>query len=210
MRNNCLVLLLFCVLPLTERREMFIIGLTTHHEQKRRVRCLRTSAGVIEIVPSLPTTAAPLPAGALLLTWRVHLLRRRPERLPLVVVIYLLAIGSVWLMFGSPLPVCAALLLLTGAISEYLFPIEYRLTEASVAAAGGTSKTALRWQDVRRVVFRRSGVLLTALPAPSRLDSFRGVFLRYAPHGEPGDKDSLAPILSQYLPDLLPERESDA
>ena len=190
---------------------MFIIGLALHSEQKNEgaahEKCVRRGD---LIVPSLPTTAAPLPAEESLLTWRVHLLRRRPERLPLVVVIYLLAIGSVWLIFGSPLPVFAALLLLTGAISEYLFPIEYRLTDSGISATGGTSKTAIRWQDVRRVVVRRSGVLLSSLPAPSRLDSFRGVFLRYAPPGEPGDKNSLTELLTQHLTEFMPERGSDA
>ncbi len=137
------------------------------------------------------------------LAWRVHLLRRYPRRLPGLLCVFGIAAICVWLMFGQILPVLAALLLLTGATGEFLFPISYRITSEGVYADSLTSRLTLRWKETRRCLRHPFGITLSPLPAPSRLDAFRGVTLRYAPEGEPGDRESVQAALARYAPDLL-------
>ena len=111
-------------------------------------------------------------------------------------------------MFGSLPPVLTALLLMAGAVSEYLLPTRYRLTEAGAFADGGIGRLALPWKAVRRVVPLRSGILLSPLPAPSRLDSFRGILLRCAPDGEPGSRAEILTITAQFVPPPVPSTEA--
>jgi hypothetical protein len=145
-----------------------------------------------QTVTENPTTA---PASAVpvetLLSWRIHLLRRDSSRLSVLGFVLLFAFITVWLMFHSLLPAVVAVLLLLGATSEYLFPVRYRITTEGVHADALTSRLALRWKDAKRCIPDPMGIIMTPLAAPSRLDAFRGVLLRFAPDGEPGDRASV-------------------
>lgn len=143
------------------------------------------------------------------LVWRVHLLRRDPGRLLGLALVLFLGGVCVWLMFGSLLPVLAALLLLTGASAEYLFPTTYYITDAGVRAEAVTTRLALPWADARRCLPLSVGLLVSPLPAASRLDRFRGVLLRFAPDGEPGDRQSLRAAMTRFAPDLLAQTRAE-
>jgi len=156
-----------------------------------------------EILPGDNPEGKAAPEAGGLLAWRVHLLRREPGRLPTLLAVLFLAIVCVWLMFGQILPVLAAILLLLGATSEFLFPIAYRLTEEGVSADSPAARLTLRWSEARRCLRHPFGVTLTPLAAPSRLDAFRGVTLRFAPDGEPGDRASVLDAIARCAPSLL-------
>ena len=155
-----------------------------------------------------PFTEDSLAETASTLVWSVHLVRRAPHRLPGLVMVLFLGASCVWMMFGQLLPVLAALALLLGACSDFLFPIRYRLTAEGLWADGLTSRMHLRWKEARRCVLETRAVTVTPLPAPSRLDAFRGVTLRFAPRGEPGDRASVLEALRNYIPTLLPASEA--
>jgi len=74
--------------------------------------------------------------------------------------------------------------LLAVALARYYLPTAFRLDAdgAAVRFCGQTRR--LRWAQVRRVVAQRGGVFLSPFAAPSRLDSFRGMFLRFAGNGD--------------------------
>ncbi len=137
--------------------------------------------------------------------WRVHLLAREPKRLPILLLVTGMGAVCVWLIFGTLLPVFASALLLTGSVSEYLFPVTYRLTEEAIYQEALTSRIQLPWKDVRRCQIGHKALLLTSLAEPSRLDAFRGVLLRFAPEGQPGDKSSLRAMIARCAPHVLPE-----
>ncbi|HZT40759.1 MAG TPA: hypothetical protein VFA07_01150 [Chthonomonadaceae bacterium] len=140
-----------------------------------------------------------------MLAWRVHLLRRDPSRLPALLMVLLLAMACVWMMFGALLPVLAAVLLLLGAAGEYLFPLSYQITAEGVFANTLAGRNALPWKEARRCWRERGGLIVTPLAKPSRLDAFRGVLVRFAPDGEPGDRASVLEAIRRCAPDLLPE-----
>lgn len=157
---------------------------------------------------SAPFTEDTLPETAPALVWSVHLVRRAPHRLPGVVMALFLGAGCVWMMFQQVLPVLAAIVLLLGACADFLFPIHYRLNAEGLWADGLTSRNHLRWKEARRCVLEPRAVTVTPLPAPSRLDAFRGVTLRFAPAGEPGDRASVLAALRSYVPALLPASDT--
>ena len=115
--------------------------------------------------------------------------------------------GCVWLMFGALLPVLAAALLLIGSAGEYLLPTTYLLTPDEVKQEAAFSHIALSWQDARRCRIGRKAVLITSLSVPSRLDAFRGILVRFAEEGQPGDLESVLAAVAHYAPHLLEGKE---
>lgn len=145
-------------------------------------------------MPSLP------PTEETALAWQVHLRKRLPSRLPVL----LCGIGfgalCTWGVFHQPLPVFAVVLLLLSAVSEYLLPISYRLDATGVAGSCGLNRFAIRWSEVRRVVPVKGGVLLTPLPVASRLDAFRGVLIRFALREEKGNRSEVMAWIESHSP----------
>ncbi len=153
------------------------------------------------------STLSPIEESAL--NWQVHLRKRQPSRLPIL----LLGIGfgglCTWGIFHQPLPVLAAIALLTGAVSDYLLPIAYRFDETGAAVSYGLHRFALRWKEVKRVIPLRGGVLLTPLSVASRLDSFRGVHIRFALREEAGNRTEVMAWIESHLPELSPPESSE-
>ncbi len=159
-----------------------------------------------QISPSAENTSA---EAAPSLLWQVHLARRNPQRLPVLVLILLLGSSCIWMMFHQALPVLAAVLLLLGASTDFLFPLRYRITAEGVYADSLTSRMHLPWKEARRSLLERGAVTLTPLAVPSRLDAFRGITLRFARKGEQGDRASVLEAIRQYAPAVLPVPTED-
>lgn len=114
------------------------------------------------------------------LSWSVHLLRRRPERLARigaallgVFIASLCLFHSFWLAL---LPVAAVLF----SLSEFVFPIHYTLTAQGASARYGPTALEIRWADVRHAYLTEEGIKLSPLRVKnSRFEPLRGVFLRF-------------------------------
>ncbi len=145
---------------------------------------------------------APHSGDAEALEWSVHLARRNRRMLPGVILALISACSLVTMLFCSPIPGIVAVLLLIGSIKEYLFPIYFRVSAVGVASRSFGSEFALAWTDVRRGILERKQLTLTPLPSPSRLDPFRGVTLRFAECGKPGDRASVLERCRAFLPEL--------
>lgn len=94
------------------------------------------------------------------------------------VLVLVFAFG-VWL-FHSPavalLPPVALLL----SLSEFFFPVHYRLTATSAHVRHGLTVLEIRWADVRHAYLTAEGVKLSPLRAKNaRWEPLRGVFLRF-------------------------------
>lgn len=117
------------------------------------------------------------------LRWQVHLAKRQPERLP---VILLALVGApvlgAWLM-GHWIFGLAALWMLWSATADFLLPIRYE-ADATGVRQRGWSPRLMRWEKVKRVVWGEDGVLLSPFAHPTRLNAYRGVFLWYGDHRE--------------------------
>lgn len=130
---------------------------------------------------------------------QTHLLKRRPERLSLLALIFLCAGICVWMMFRNIIPVLASVLLLVSATCDFLFPMTFELTEEGVCSNGLLRRDYIAWKEVLRVLPLPDGVLLSPLPTPSRLDAFRDVTLRFAIEEEEGDRKSAEEAISDCL-----------
>lgn len=112
------------------------------------------------------------------LTWRVHLARQQPQRAAAAAAMIALATVAAGVALGNffwPLLVC---LCLTASLHDFFLPMRYAVTEAGVEARGWLSHHALEWERVRRFYVLPDGVKVSPLAGPSRLEAYRGVFLR--------------------------------
>ena len=67
---------------------------------------------------------------------------------------------------------------LTISLSRYFFPTRYVLDGKGINSEHLGLKQRRSWAEFRRVEEHRDGIFLRPSVRPSRLDSFRGVFLR--------------------------------
>jgi hypothetical protein len=115
--------------------------------------------------------AAPVPEARRRKRWAVLLVAAA------VFLIGTLAYGHIWLgLFGA--------MAILGSTNEVLFTARYRLDAKSARSRVGLSVNEIAWPSVRRVIPDAEGVRLSPLPKESRLDAFRGVYLRFAGNRE--------------------------
>lgn len=136
----------------------------------------------------------------ILLSWSVRLIRRRPRRALLAIAAVFFASLAVLLSSHNPLLAGIAVLLLLSAISEYLFPIHYRLTEQGIHMRNFLTFRYLPWPQVRYCYKGSQGIKLSPLPNSSWRAAFRGISLWV--EGE--EQERVAEIIRKYRP-LPPE-----
>ena len=131
--------------------------------------------------------------GDTTLEWTVHLARRRPRQAKAVVAIILLAGIAAGYGFRTPLLGLLAVVLLTAAVSDFLFPVRYSLGPDGIAARGLLHRRAMAWRQVRRIARDDLGVKLSPLSRPSRLEAYRGIYLWFADNA-----DQVMAIIAHY------------
>ena len=139
-------------------------------------------------MPTKTVPTKPVLTTQTVLTWRVHLLRQQPRRLPrllaAIVCVFFLSLilfRSAWLAL---LPTLATVF----SLSEFLFPARYTLTMQSAKASYGATTLEIAWRDVRHAYLAEDGIKLSPLASRNaRWEPLRGVFLRFGD----SDKDEI-------------------
>jgi hypothetical protein len=147
-------------------------------------RCLGPGAGLPDTpTPPHPHTPTHPPTSAVL-EWRVHLARGQPLQVA-GVALGIVGSGALALsLFGSlPLALLVSIALF-GATSEFLLPIQYRLTPEAAELRNGLARRRMAWTEVRKAYLAEDGIKLSPLDYPSRLEAYRGLFLRFADNRE--------------------------
>ncbi|MGD8237000.1 MAG: hypothetical protein PVH68_00485 [Armatimonadota bacterium] len=128
----------------------------------------------------LPDTA---PEGGEL-RWRVLPCARDWRLTAATVALLLLVLCVVHLAFGHPGWVALSALVLVGALASFFLPTTYTLSDEGVAVRGLFGTTRREWGALRSHRADAQGVLLSPFSRPSRLDSFRGIYLRFQDNRE--------------------------
>ena len=86
--------------------------------------------------------------------------------------------------FGHLLFGLVSFAVLAASMSRYLLPTHYVLDETGVICRHLFRHRRLSWARIRRADVHRDGLFLSPFPRSCRLDSFRGVFLRFHENDE--------------------------
>lgn len=125
-----------------------------------------------------PTVTAPSDPAELLLKWRSHPVRRRESKLTLVIAVLIGLPAGLLILYG-PYYAGLAIVVLGGSLASYFLPTDYVLY-----AGGGEMRffwicRRFTWEQFRSYYPDRNGVLLSPFARPSRLENFRGLYLRF-------------------------------
>jgi hypothetical protein len=129
------------------------------------------------------------------LQWSVHPLAQEPRLKSTALCLALMAVPvAAALSFGGLLYGVISLVVLVAAMSRYLFPTHYRLDAAGMESDHLWWKKNRRWTDFGRARIRPDGLFLSPFRRPSRLDSFRGEFLRCV-----GNQQSVSSFVERHV-----------
>jgi hypothetical protein len=106
-----------------------------------------------------------------------------PRSLLLVAAVVAICAAAAVAFEGAGYGVLAAVLL-GGSLARYFVPTDVELDEQGATLRFLGQSRRVPWSEVRRVEIGRNGVHLSPFERPSRLDSFRGTFLRFAGNAE--------------------------
>jgi hypothetical protein len=135
------------------------------------------------------------------LTWRCHPARRQPVKAAVVLAFHVLVCALLAAYTASwPFALILTLVLLL-SLSAFFFPTVYRLSREGVRVKTLVTSFERPWSTYRSHWPDRNGVLLSPFPRRSRLENFRGLFVRYDGNGD---------VVLAFVRQFVPEPETDA
>ena len=117
------------------------------------------------------------------LTWVVHLAREYPAKLFYSLGAIILASTAGYYVLSVFGAIATALVMFASA-ADFLLPVRYIITNDSVKCRMFLKRTEIHWKDVKRCYIDDHGIKLSTLSRRSRLEAFRGVYLRFADNQE--------------------------
>ncbi len=112
-------------------------------------------------------------------TWRVHPLRENWTRsILLLLLLFLLYLGIYWL-FQSAFITLLSAIFVTSSLYRYFVPYRYELYENQLVVTAPFYRLTKPWDAFRSFYVDNNGVLLSPFAKPSRLENFRGVYVRF-------------------------------
>lgn len=135
-----------------------------------------------------------------IIEWIAHPARQRPLVAWLVgVFIAVIAVGIYSWTF-SPIFTALATIILIGSLTGFYFPTHYRFYDDQVIIKYTLTTIKKDWSQFRSFYRDKNGVLLSPFPQPSRLENFRGLFLKFGD----GDREKIVDIVKSKI-----EKDSD-
>lgn len=129
-----------------------------------------------------------------LLQWESHPAKARPRTAVLVGLFLLLLVVMVYLLTYSPLFTVAAALILFGSLSQFFLTTTFEFGERMIRVKYLVNKIEKEWPQYRTYYEDKNGVLLSPFVRTSRLENFRGIYIRFA-----GNRDAVMSIVKAKI-----------
>jgi len=133
-----------------------------------------------------------------LLSWATHPAKARPQVAAVVGVFLVVLTWLVYYSTGSWFFVAVAALVLWGSLSQFFVPTKFTFTERKVKVRYIVNKIEKEWSQYRSFYIDKNGVLLSPFVRPSRLENFRGLYVRFA-----NNRDEVVAIVKDKI--IVPE-----
>ena len=113
------------------------------------------------------------------LTWSTHAVKKNALVSILVVlflfVIWLIVYLTTYSLFLTGLSV----LIMLGSLSSFFLPTQYELDQNKIKIRFFFTTREKEWRQFRSFYVDKNGVLLSPFEKPSRLENFRGMYIRF-------------------------------
>jgi hypothetical protein len=114
-----------------------------------------------------------------IISWAIHPARKRPWVTTFVIVFILIIAVGIYTWTLSPVFTALASIILIGSLSGYFFPTTYRFYEDQLVVRYTVTTLKKEWSQYRTFYKDKNGVLLSPFTQQSRLENFRGIYLRF-------------------------------
>ena len=129
-----------------------------------------------------------------LLSWDTIPARNRPIAASIVGVFVLVLAYLVYLWTASWFFVAISILVLWGSLSQFYVRTRFIFTERKVKVRYIINKVEKEWAQYRSYYVDKNGVLLSPFLRPSRLENFRGIYIRFS-----NNRDDVMEIVRQKI-----------
>ena len=131
------------------------------------------------------------------LEWVCHPAKQNKTRTVIVTAFIVLVILGIYFWTFSAFLTILGVIILTGSLAAYYFPTRYTLTENEILIRTTTQRQTKKWSQYRSYYPDKNGVLLSPFVRPSRLENFRGVYIRFS-----GNKDTVMAYVIRKIEDV--------
>jgi hypothetical protein len=133
------------------------------------------------------------------LVWVVHPMRRQHAKTALLIAVLALTAAFIYLNTASLGWTAASLLILLFGVLDYVVPVTFSLTDWGVESKLVFYRRRKPWSMLRSYHLDRNGILVSPFPARSRLETFRGLYLRFS-----GNRDDVVGFIRDRLERATP------
>ena len=112
-------------------------------------------------------------------TWKVHPLRESWTRSILLLFFLLLLFLGIYWLFQSLFVALLSAIFVTSSLYRYFVPFRYELYDHELVVSAPFYRLTKPWDTFRSFYVDNNGVLLSPFAKPSRLENFRGVYIRF-------------------------------
>lgn len=115
----------------------------------------------------------------IVMSWNVHLARQYPMKMLTLAGLTVFVSAAAYWWVGSLAVLVVAVAMIAG-FADFVFPVNYILTQDSALCRTKFKQSEIKWKNVQHCYLDDMGVKLSPLDRQSRLEAFRGVYLRFA------------------------------
>ena len=113
------------------------------------------------------------------LEWVCHPAKRNRVVTTAVTVFIAVIIFVVYLLTYSVFFTILGFVIMTASLAAFYFPTRYVLTEEEIIIKTTMQKLHKKWSQYRSYYPDKNGILLSPFVRPSRLENFRGTYIRF-------------------------------
>ena len=112
-------------------------------------------------------------------SWTVHPLCDSWKRSVLLFLFLTVIFSTVYFFWRSAWVTLFSAILLLGSLYRYFVPFRYELHADGLVITSLFYRVTKSWSDFRSFYVDRNGILLSPFAKPSRLENFRGLYVRF-------------------------------
>jgi hypothetical protein len=118
------------------------------------------------------------------LEWVSHPARKNMKVAVLTTAFLIILVVVVYFLTYSPWFAILAFIILFGSLLPFYFPTRYRLTDEDIVIKTTAQRLVKKWSQYRTYYPDKNGILLSPFLRPTRLENFRGIYIRFANNKE--------------------------
>ena len=111
--------------------------------------------------------------------WVVHPLLDSPRKSVFLVLFLFFFVIVIQFLFDSLGVTFLSIFFLFGSLRQYFFPVRYEVYDDRITVSSFFFKQNRLWNEFRSYYIDQHGILLSPFSKPSRLESFRGIYVRF-------------------------------